>query len=494
MSNVVAVPEMLATAATDVAATASAISAANAASVDLISSVLPAAGDEVSTAIAKLLGAYGQEYQVVAAQAAVFHDQFAQALAGASGVYAQAEAANATLLSGPSNALEAITAPIRTLLGQTPVGGDGGSAGTPTSMAQVASADPLYALIMGGTGIPDPGPVYVSRVNAAYIQPSYPGAIPQPVYTPEQFWPWGKLTFGQSVAEGVTLLNNAINTTLSDPANSAVVFGYSQSSTVATNEISALMALGSPDQDRLSFILTANPNNPNGGILARLPGFYIPILDVPFNGATPPNTPYPTTIYTAQYDGIANAPQYPLNVVSDLNAFMGLFYIHGQYPDFTSTQVANAVPLPTSPGYTGNTEYYMILTQNLPLLQPIRDIPFIGPPIADIFQPNLRVLVDMGYSSYGPGLSYANVPTPAGLFSVPNPFTVIPYLALGTVQGPQAALVDIGLLPQSYTPNAYPYLPSINPGVNFFLGQPTVTVLSVLGGAIGDVLELIPPA
>ncbi|VBA49872.1 PE family protein PE3 [Mycobacterium pseudokansasii] len=52
-----------------------------------------------------------------------------------------------------------------------------------------------------------------------------------------------------------------------------------------------------------------------------------------------------------------------------------------------------------------------ILTQDLPLLQPIRDIPFIGPPIADIFQPNLRVLVDLGYSSYGPGLSYADIPT-----------------------------------------------------------------------------------
>ncbi|AGZ54487.1 hypothetical protein B1T45_03220 [Mycobacterium kansasii] len=104
------------------------------------------------------------------------------------------------------------------------------------------------------------------------------------------------------------------------------------------------------------------------------------------------------------------------------------------------------------------------------------------------------MLVDMGYSSYGPGLSYADIPTPAALLSVPNPFTVVPYLALGTVQGPQAALVDIGLLPQSYTPNACPYLPSINPGVNFFLGQPTVTVLSVLSGAVGDVLELIPPA
>ena len=88
------------------------------------------------------------------------------------------------------------------------------------------------------------------------------------------------------------------------------------------------MAAGSPYPGQLSFVLVGDPNNPVGGLLERFHGFYIPILDVAFNGATPPNSPYPTTIYTAQYDGIADAPQYPLHVLSDVNAIMGYFYVH----------------------------------------------------------------------------------------------------------------------------------------------------------------------
>jgi PE-PPE domain-containing protein len=171
------------------------------------------------------------------------------------------------------------------------------------------------------------------------------------------------------------------------------------------------MAAGSPYQGQLSFMLLADPNTPDGGILERFPGFYLPFLDVPFNGATPPLSPYPTSIYTIQYDGIANAPQYPLNLVSDANAVAGYFTLHDTYPTLSAAQVANAVALPTSPGYTGSTQYYELLTQNLPLLQPIRDIPFIGNPLADVFQPDLRVLVDLGYGSYGPGLNYPTSPS-----------------------------------------------------------------------------------
>ena len=190
-------------------------------------------------------------------------------------------------------------------------------------------------------------------------------------------------------------------------------------------------------------MLAGNPNNPDGGLLERFNGFYIPFLDVHFNGATPPNSPYPTSIYTIQYDGIADAPQYPLNVVSDLNAFLGYFVVHSNYPNLTPDQVANAVPLATSPGYTGNTQYYMVMTQNLPLIQFIRDIPYAGPPIADIFQPDLRVLVDLGYGDIGPGGGYANLPTPASLLSVPNVGRVAVDLAEGAVQGPWSAVVDI---------------------------------------------------
>jgi hypothetical protein len=502
MSYVLTAPEMLATAATDVENIGSAISTANANAAGPTTGLLPAAEDEVSAAVAKVFGAFGEQYQAVVKQTAAFHSAFTQALAAAGSAYLEAETGNAALTSGPSNALNAINAPILRLFGQTPVGTGGSSGiGAMTPMAKATSADPLIALIMGGTNNPTPDPGYVTSIFNSYIQPNplFSGATPQGLFTPEQFWPitpsLGNLTFGQSVSQGVTLLNTALvgPTGVLTQGNSALVFGYSQSATIATNEIMALMAAGSPYQGQLSFMLIGDPNNPVGGILERFPGFYIPFLDVPFNGATPPNSPYPTTIYTIQYDGIADAPQYPLNVVSDLNAVAGYFVLHSTYPTLTAAQVANAVPLPTSPGYTGSTQYYMFLTQDLPLLQPIRDIPLVGNPIADIFQPDLRVLVDLGYGSYGPGLNYANIPTPAGLLEIGNPFTIVPDLAIGAVQGPQAALVDLGLLPQSATPTIYPYVPSIDPHLNFFLGQPSVTGLSVLSGAVGDVLHLIPP-
>jgi hypothetical protein len=425
----------------------------------------------VSAAVAKLFGQYGQEYRALVGQAAAFHSEFTQALAAAGNAYALAETGNAALVAGSG-----------------------------------ASPAASIALILGGTGNPLPDLDYVLGVSTSYIQRLLPGAVPMGVFTPEMFWPVTPQlgapfsTFGQSVAQGVSLLNSAINHQINTLGNNVVVFGYSQSATIATNEINALMALPSglrPDPSQLSFVLVGDPNNPVGGLLERFHGFYIPILDVAFNGATAPNSPYPTSIYTVQYDGIADAPQYPLNVLSDVNAIMGYFYVHSTYPFMTATQVANATPLPTSPGYAGHTQYYMFMTQNLPLLQPIRDIPYAGPPIADIFEPDLRVLVDLGYADYGTGANYANIPTPSGLFSVPNPFTVIPDLITGAWQGPYAAAVEIGvesgLVSPSYFPTAYPWVPSVDPHLNFFLGQPSTTLLSTLSGDLGDILRIIPP-
>lgn len=496
MSYVVTTPELLTSTAADVENIGSAISTASADAAGPTTGLAAAAQDEISTAIAKLFGSFGEEYQALASQAALFHSQFAQALAAAGNTYAQAEAGNAALVSDVSNAVKAPV--LQTLFGQTAATTGGPS--MLTSVALPASGTPLTALIMGGTNNPIPDPLYVNSIYNSYIKLLDPLASPQGLFTPEQFWPitpqLGNLTFAQSVARGVTLLNNEINNQIHTLGHNVVVFGYSQSATIATNEINALLALPTAQQplpDQLSFVLVGNPNNPVGGLLERFPGFYIPFLDVPFNGATP-SGPYPTTTYTIQYDGIADAPQYPLNLVSDLNAFMGYFVVHNQYPSLTPTQLTNAVHLPTN---GGNSDYYMVMTQNLPLLEPIRAIPFLGPPLADIVQPDLRVLVDLGYSDFGPGLNYANVPTPAGLLDIPNPFTVIPDLALGTVQGPYGALVELGvetgLASPSYFPNTYPWTPSIAPHLNLFLGQPSTTLLSVLSGATGDVLHLIPP-
>ncbi|OBJ47825.1 PE-PPE domain-containing protein [Mycobacterium sp. 1423905.2] len=488
MSYVVAAPDALASAAANVDGIAAALSEANAAAAGRTSGLLAAAEDEVSAAIAQLFNAYGQEYQAVVQQAGAFHSQFTQALAAAGNAYAQAEAAAATALT------TAINTPVQSLLGPGAVG-TGGTASTLASGPSALLANRV-ALIMGGTNNPLPVAQYVADINAHYIQPLFPGATPVGLPTPEQFWPvtpnLGNLTYNQSVAKGVVALHNAIASTIN--TNPVVAFGYSQSASIINNEIVALMAANNPfPATDLSFILAAAGNNPNGGLLARFPGFYIPFLDASFNGATPSNTPYPTTFFTAQYDGIAHVPQYPSNILADINALMGYFYVHSSYPDLNAL---NAVQLPTSPGYTGNTEYYMFLTQNLPLLQPIRDIPYAGPVIADLLQPPLRVMVDLGYNDYG----YADLPTPASLINIPNPFNVAYYLGQGLLQAPYGAAVEIGvqagLWGPEYFPDAYPWVPSANPGLNFYFGpalsQPPVTELSLLSGALGNLFHIIP--
>ncbi len=76
MSFVLAVPENVAAAATDLAKIGSTISSANAAALGLTSSVLAPGADEVSASIASLFDAHSQMYQALSAQAAAFHNQF----------------------------------------------------------------------------------------------------------------------------------------------------------------------------------------------------------------------------------------------------------------------------------------------------------------------------------------------------------------------------------------------------------------------------------
>ena len=67
------------------------------------------------------------------------------------------------------------------------------------------------------------------------------------LYTPEQFWPvtpqLGGLTLNQAVGQGVTLLNQAINTQWA-AGNHVTVWDPSQSAVIETDEIRNLMAGG----------------------------------------------------------------------------------------------------------------------------------------------------------------------------------------------------------------------------------------------------------
>jgi hypothetical protein len=450
MTYVLMQPQAMAAAAADVAGIGSAINEANATAAGRTTGVLAAGADEVSAAIATLLNSYAQEYQAVIRRAGAVHNEFAQLLAAADNAYAETEAA-------ASRALLALTAPARALLAPL----TGGAAGV-VAAAKAAFADPLptpvaISLIMTGTGTPVPPLQYMNEVYGLYISPNFTTNSLQGLTTPEQLYPLTGVkspTLDQSVSQGVTILNNAIMQAYSNGITPINVSGYSQSAVIASQEMPNLVAAGIPSTD-VNFVLIGDPVTPNGGLLARFPGLTFPSLGATFYGATPAND-YPTVIYTAEYDGYADFPQYPIDFLSDLNALAGVILVHGAYPTFTATQVMSATMLPTS-GPTMTT-YYMIPTQNLPLLDPVRAIPYIGNPVADLLQPDLTYLVNWGYGNpaYGYSTGPANVTTPFGFLPPLSATTALgPDLVSGTQQGIAAAA-------SAFHAEGLPSLPSLS--------------------------------
>jgi len=124
MSYVMAAPEMIAAAATDVAAVGSTLSAAHLAAAAPTVGVIPAAADEVSASIAHFFSQHAQGYQALAGKAAAFHEEFVQHLSASAHSFAAAEAANAASLlhlhtsavSSASAAAAALPAPLLNLL------------------------------------------------------------------------------------------------------------------------------------------------------------------------------------------------------------------------------------------------------------------------------------------------------------------------------------------------------------------------------------------
>jgi hypothetical protein len=140
MSYVIAAPEIMTSAATDVASIGSTLNVANAAAAARTTGVLAAAEDEVSAAIAALFGAHGQAYQAMSAQAAAFHSEFVNLMNAGAGAYLSTEITNA------EQALtNAVGAPVQALVGGGASLGSGGGGAIST-----ASGGGLLEGLLGG--------------------------------------------------------------------------------------------------------------------------------------------------------------------------------------------------------------------------------------------------------------------------------------------------------------------------------------------------------
>jgi hypothetical protein len=436
MTSLITQPQILTTAAADASAIGSAIEEAKAAAAGPTTSLAAAAEDEVSAITAQFFSSFGQEYQALLQQASAFHGQFVAALGAAGNAYAQAEAQ------------------IAGTLGLT-----GAASGVPfTALTQAADPAVSAILVMTGTGTANPPQSYVTNVSSRYLT-AFTSALTLPVTTAEGLYPFSgvkDLTLDISLARGVTALDNIINQHatpfLSGGSGSVSILGYSQSAIISTLEMPKLLAEGFTNGTggtpiQAYFTLLGDPANPNGGLLARFPGLSFPSLGVTFGASTPSND-FPTTIWSLEYDGFADFPRYPIDIFSDLNALAGIVFIHGTYPHLTASQIASAVTLGQS-GAPSMTTYNMIPTENLPLLTPLRALPVIGNPLADLIQPDLKLLVNWGYGdpNFGWSTSPADVQTPFGFLPPLSATTELGALLPGaTAQGVSAFTHDLSSL------------------------------------------------
>ena len=277
------------------------------------------------------------------------------------------------------------------------------------SPAVKLSADSTVLLVCG-SGCPTWHEPDVEIIMNQYITPTHPSQpgdtiTPVAVTTPSGFWPitgllrllgvafgdprifgpggsawpdepWWKLsglfdlTVEQSQQAGVADLELAMAKYGNDHL---VIYGESAGANLVNREKRKLAeqyaAETAPD---ISFVLEGDPNVPNGGIFARFPGLYIPILDLSFDGPEPTDTPFHTDVINRQYDGVADFPLYPLNVIADLNAVLGVLYLH--FNAFDVSLPPDPTKSPAYQGTHGDSSYYLFPTQDLPLFAPLRGL------------------------------------------------------------------------------------------------------------------------
>jgi PE-PPE domain len=273
--------------------------------------------------------------------------------------------------------------------------------------------------IMGGTVDPTPDQAYLDSVESLYLT-QFSGYTFYPLTTPEQACPIvcdssePYLTLGQSVNQAIPILDDTIRTPLANGDNVAVL-GYSQSAVVATQEMNNLLANppgGSYEPSSLHVVLLADPNSPIGGILDRFQfpdgvgAFslspepqHLPFVDVSLSMAPTPTAPFPTDIYTGEYDGWADFPEDPSNFFADLNALIGIETVHPYYPDPTpgvNLDTNNMIDL----GTIGNTTFYDIPAP-LPVLAFMYDGGPAGQFFYDLFDPYLSLYDDWAYGNPG---------------------------------------------------------------------------------------------
>lgn len=152
-----------------------------------------------------------------------------------------------------------------------------------------------------------------------------------------------------------------------------------------------------PDPSTVTFVTMGDPSNPKNGITVRMP-LIQDILGVHYGA--PVETPYDTISIVKEYDGYADVPSNSWNILSVVNSFMGILYVHPYYDDSASPDLPGTLVDKTTNSLGGTTTQYLVPTAYLPLTKPLRDLGF-PKELVDVLDGFLRPVVNLGYDRSG---------------------------------------------------------------------------------------------
>lgn len=183
--------------------------------------------------------------------------------------------------------------------------------------------------------------------------------------------------------DGLRALRSAIKSSTGE----TIVMGYSQGALIAADWIEQNAGrAGGPSPENLSFVLLGNPLRKYGGVR--------PAYDIE---PPTPESDYHITDIALEYDGAADFPDNPFNLLALANAIAGFQYVHIYGYDDADLDTADKLVW-----IDGNTTYVLIRSQNIPLLEPLRRLGLDD--LADRLNGPLKEIIDSAYDRNYPGL------------------------------------------------------------------------------------------
>ena len=250
------------------------------------------------------------------------------------------------------------------------------------------------ALVIGGISTP--------QLSDMLMSPLLGGALKNQervsVKWPAEAGPYtgrGDLTLGASINVGKANLDAQIDAALARLAKDAngnvvggekvTVVGLSAGSLVV-NEVLREMAADAdaPGRDQITFVVVADSSRQKLIDKARYNSKY----DYTYQPA--PETAYDIVVVTGEYDGMADFPDRPFNVLAIMNAIAGSIFVHVpvMYADLANVPAENITVDVNTKG--GTTTHYLVPTKKLPLVQLF---PSLAPREAE-----LKAKIDKAYS------------------------------------------------------------------------------------------------